>query len=337
MKLFKLKRAACIFLSFVFFISFIFTNPVPAKADSVDYVNIMHKISTARPNFPIRYNFSLKSDSDIFFDIRTNERTTVGLAIKNQSDEIAIKSDTLPSTDPNWKYDSGSGIYQNTHTMHLPAGNYILELNFETEVNFDLTVSLISPGAKLNYSKLTLTKGFTKQLKVTGGTIKSCTSNKPGVASVSKTGKITAKKTGTAKITVKLTNGKSLTCRVTVKSNAYSAKKIDISDIEYNTYTMKVYKASFDSKGNLIVNFTVVNNSYGKLASVPKFKITIKDSKKTVVASYKKTSYSVNVKSYSSKDYKVVIPKSSLKKSAAKIDLRNCTFTISGDNAYSTL
>ena len=29
------------------------------------------------------------------------------------------------------------------HTMHLPAGDYILEMNFETEVNYDLTVSRI--------------------------------------------------------------------------------------------------------------------------------------------------------------------------------------------------
>lgn len=36
--------------------------------------------------------------------------------------------------------------------MHLPAGDYILEMNFETEVNYDLTVSRISENTKLNYS-----------------------------------------------------------------------------------------------------------------------------------------------------------------------------------------
>lgn len=56
--------------------------------------------------------------------------------------------------------------------MHLPAGDYILEMNFETEVNYDLTVSRISENTKLNYSKLDLTKGFNKQLKAEGGTIK---------------------------------------------------------------------------------------------------------------------------------------------------------------------
>ena len=43
--------------------------------------------------------------------------------------------------------------------MHLTAGTFILELNFEGEVNYDLTISLIPDKAKLNYSKLMLASG----------------------------------------------------------------------------------------------------------------------------------------------------------------------------------
>ena len=339
MKKFQLKRAVCFFLALLIVFTSVITYPSSVKAaDEADsYINIMHKISTARPNFPIRYNFSLEKEADIYFDLRINERTTVGLTILNQSDEIPIQSDTLPTTDPNWKYNSDSGIYKNTHTMHIPAGNYILEMNFEEEVNYDLTVSRIPDEAKLNYSKVTITKGFTKQLKAVGSTIKSCKSSKKSVATVSKTGKITAKGTGTAKITVQLSNGKKLTCNVTVKSNKYIGKKLTISDISYNTYGMKAYSAVFDSKGNLVVKFVIANNSYGKLTTIPDFKITVKDSNKKVVVNYKKSSYGVSVKSYSEKSYTVTIPKSKLKKSADKIDLRNCKYTITGDNAYSAL
>ena len=105
----------------------------------------------------------------------------------------------------------------------------------------------------------------------------------------------------------------------------------------YNTYEMKTYSAAFDSKGNLVVKFVVANNSYGKLTKIPDFKITVKDSKKTVVASYKKSSYPISVNSYSEKSYTVVIPKSKLKTKASKIDLRNCSYSISGDSASSTL
>ena len=100
-------------------------------------------------------NISLNKESDIFFEIRTNERSTVGWSIKNQQDEISVLSDTLPSTDPNWVYNKSNGTYKNTHKMHLTAGTFILELNFEGEVNYDLTISLIPDKAKLNYSKLT--------------------------------------------------------------------------------------------------------------------------------------------------------------------------------------
>lgn len=336
MKKFSWKRVVCFLLSLLIVCSSVMLYPTDVKAAD-GYVNIMHKISTARPNFPIRYNFSLAKEADIYFDLRINERTTVGLTILTQKDEIPVKSDTLPSTDPKWQYNASNGIYQNTHTMHLPAGEYILEMNFEAEVNYDLSVSLISEVAKLNYSKVTITKGFTKQLKVNGGTIKSCSSSNKKVAIVTKSGKVTGKQTGTAKIKVKLTNGKTLTCNATVKANKYSAKKLTISDTTYNTYEMKTYSAAFDSKGNLVVKFVVANNSYGKLTKIPDFKITVKDSKKTVVASYKKSSYPISVNSYSEKSYTVVIPKSKLKTKASKIDLRNCSYSISGDSASSTL
>jgi hypothetical protein len=53
---------------------------------------------------------------------------------------------------------------------------------------------------------------------------------------------------------------------------------------------MKAYNTKFDSKGNLVVKFTVVNDSYGKINSIPKFKITVKNAKKKTVISYAKAS-----------------------------------------------
>ena len=76
---------------------------------------------------------------------------------------------------------------------------------------------------KLNKSKLTLKKGKTATLKVTitpsNATDKTVTfkSSKPSVASVTKSGKVTAKKKGSATITVTSKNNKKATCKVTVK------------------------------------------------------------------------------------------------------------------------
>lgn len=297
----------------------------------------MHKVSTARENYPIRYNFSLEKEADIYFELAINERTTVALTVKNQQDEIAIKTDTLPSVDPRWEYNKKNGTYNNKHTMHLPAGDYILEMNFETEVNYELNLSRVSEEAKLNYSKLNLTKGFSKQLKVSNAKIKSCSSNQPGIASVTKSGKVTAKKQGKAKIKVKLSNGKTLTCTVSVKPNKYTAKKIAVKDVVYNTSEMKAYNAAFDKKGNLVLKFKLVNNSYGKITNVSKFKVVVKDSAKKTVVSYTKRNYSASVESYSDKECTIKIPKSALKKNYKNIDLRTAKISITGNFASSSL
>ena len=73
-------------------------------------------------------------------------------------------------------------------------------------------------SAKLNKTKVSITKGNTYKLKVSGGKVKknSWKSSNKKVATVSQSGKVTAKKAGTAKITCKV-GTKKLTCKVTVK------------------------------------------------------------------------------------------------------------------------
>ena len=334
----KKRKIVSIVLTLCLLLSATCIYPDKTYAKSANsYVAIMHKVNTARENYPIRYNFSLEKEADIYFELTINERTTVALTVKNQRDEVAINSDTLPSADPRWQYNQKNGTYETRHTMHLPAGDYILEMNFETEVNYELNLSRVSEEAKLNYSKINLTKGFGKQLKVSNAKIKSCSSNQPGIASVTKSGKVTAKKQGKAKIKVKLSNGKTLTCTVSVKPNKYTAKKIAVKDVVYNTSEMKAYNAAFDEKGNLVLKFKLVNNSYGKITNVSKFKVVVKDSSKKTVASYTKNNYSTSVESYNDKECTVTIPKSALKKNYKNIDLRTAKISITGNFAASSL
>ena len=215
--------------------------------------------------------------------------------------------------------------------MHLTAGTFILELNFEGEVNYDLTISLIPDKAKLNYSKLTITKGFSKQLKADGGKIKSCNSSNQSIASVNNKGKIFAKKNGTTTISVQLTNGQKLLCRVKVVTNEFNKKQITLTSTLYNTYAMKAYNAHFDSKGNIVVKFKIVNNNYGKIDNIDNFNINIKNAKKTTMVSYTKSNYKVTVKGYGEKACTMTIPKSAFKVNKKQIDLRTAKFTISGD------
>jgi uncharacterized protein YjdB len=85
-----------------------------------------------------------------------------------------------------------------------------------------VTVNVPATKVTLNVTKKTLNKGKTYTLKATV-TPKDSTdtltwsSSNPKVVKVSKKGKITAVKKGTATITVKTTSGKKATCKVTVK------------------------------------------------------------------------------------------------------------------------
>lgn len=96
----------------------------------------------------------------------------------------------------------------------LKAGTTTITVsNSETETSFKLTVK----KPKLNKKSVTLAKGKSFKLKVTGQVGKATfkTSNKK-IASVTKSGVIKAKKKGKATVTVKV-NGISLKCKVKVK------------------------------------------------------------------------------------------------------------------------
>lgn len=78
---------------------------------------------------------------------------------------------------------------------------------------------------KLNSSRVTLNTGKSYALKINGTKVApTWKSGNPKIVSVNKSGRITAKKTGTAKITATL-GGKKFVCTVTVKKAAASSNK----------------------------------------------------------------------------------------------------------------
>lgn len=337
MKKTLLSKSLCTLLALTFVYVLLFSDLPNAKAANNNYVNIMHKVSTAAANSPILYNFSLNRKSDIYFIIKENECTGVTVSVKEPVHDTPIETIYLPASNPNWKYDKQTGIYTNTATSKLDAGNYILELSFEQDVNFDLSMNQMSQNPTLSKKSITITKGFRDTIKVNGGKIKSCSSNNKSIATVTDKGKITAKKNGTTKIKVKLTNGKTLTCKVTVVSNKFSAKKINVENTQFNTCAMKPYAASFDKKGNLVVKFKIVNNSYGQITKIPSFRILIKNSSKKTIVNYKDASYKVTIPSYKDKSCTVTIPKSKLAMKKNKVDLRTSKISITGDFADASL
>ena len=92
-------------------------------------------------------------------------------------------------------------------------------------------------AAKISKSSLTLTAGKSATLKVKNEKKKvTWKSSNKTVASVSKKGKVTAKKAGTATITASA-GGNTYTCKVTVKAKKVKVKKIKLNKSKYTVYT----------------------------------------------------------------------------------------------------
>ncbi len=107
-----------------------------------------------------------------------------------------------------------------------------------TTLFFFQPIGAKASAPKLNKTKITLLTKNTAVLKVTN-TRKNIrwNSSNPGVASVNRNGRVTAREQGTAKITAKI-GKKKLVCKVTVK-NYYTLKETYQS---LNRYLKKRYK-----------------------------------------------------------------------------------------------
>ncbi|OKZ69267.1 MAG: hypothetical protein BHV87_14825 [Clostridiales bacterium 36_14] len=93
--------------------------------------------------------------------MKTNERIGSTISVKDPTHDTPLKTVYLSTVSENMQYIKELGIYKNSAKINLDAGNYVLELQFENDTNFDFTMEQVSSGAKLNASKLTITKGFT--------------------------------------------------------------------------------------------------------------------------------------------------------------------------------
>ena len=193
------KKFLAIMLTFAMLCTILISGTTEIKAAD-KFVNIMHKVSTATAYSPINYNFTLSETAEIYFLIRTNERTGVTISIKEPDHDIPSSSIVLAATNPNWTYISSNGTYENAAKTKLKKGNYILKLTFENDINYDMSVNRLLSGGTLNKTKTTITKGFSDTLKVSGASIQSCSSSNKKIVTVNNKGKITAKKNGTATV-----------------------------------------------------------------------------------------------------------------------------------------
>lgn len=146
---------------------------------------------------------------------------------------------------------------------------------------------------KLSSTKVTLIKGESKTLKVTGTKSKvTWSSSKKSVATVSSKGKVTAKAKGTTTITAKV-GSKKLTCKVTVETPKISKKTLTLN--VKKTATLKVTGTTQKVKWSSSKTSVATVSSSGKVTAKKAGTATI-----TAKVGTKKYTCKVTVKSSSS-------------------------------------
>lgn len=349
------KKISSLVLALAVMFTTVFAAGVPVQAATVksfkkvsvadkdislkgETTTLADKYGTANAGEEIQIPFTLNQASPISILVAVKQPTATRTALYQGGSLVPEENGNNPCEYSASDYVDLSSVGVNGYGINdgwetdMPAGDYTYSCTFADSVDYEIVIGVAVEEAKISQEKATITKGFTKKLSVSGGKVSKWSSSKKSVATVDSKGKVTAKKKGNATITATLEDGTKLKCKITVKDNKYTGRKITTSDVALNAYGMDAYSASFDKKGNLVVKISIANNSYGRMTKIPGFKVTVKNQNGKKVGSYSKSSFKVNVGSYSQKTYTVTIKKSS-KLSAKKVDLRNSEITVDGGTA----
>lgn len=324
----KGKKFFSLLLAALICVTAVFSNGSVSKA--AEETLVADSAGSATANTERTYDFTVETNTDVYLDVFVPAVVNCRVALYDASTDKLYGQSTATTTD--WEYNAEYQAYWYYFTAKdLPAGDYTVNLMFDADTQYMFAVSAQKIEATLNKTKATITAGFTTTIKVDNSSEKATwSSSKKSVATVSSKGVVTGKKAGTATITAKVGDQK-LTCKITVKANTYSEKKLSASSIPNGGY-LQVYKASYASNGDLTLKCRFINHSAYQVTALKNMKITFKTSAGKTVGTYSTKSKSMSVPVGSTKDFTVTIKKSKLK--IKKADLRLGTYSTDGQFQY---
>lgn len=325
-----MKKIGAVSLAAVLAVSGITYTPVTTKAAEEN--TLVEEQGAATANTDVTYSFAVSDSNTVYVDLFVPEMVS-GMVSFYQNGTY-VDAITLTADSNSWMYVEAYGLYYHSRELTNPTpADWTVTLNFNTDTNYLFLVSQEKGSAVLNQNAVTITAGFTDKLSVSGatGTVTWESSNN-SVASVDSSGKISAKKAGSAKVTATTENGQVLTCTVSVKKNEYAETRVYASSIQYGDATVQIYKMSYDKKGNLVLKTSVLNNSGKVITGMKKLKFTIKTSTGKKIGTYTLKNKKFSLSSGSSKDFTFTIKKSAL--NIKKADLRTATYSPSGTYTY---
>lgn len=325
-----IKKTGAVLMAVLLAVSSITYNPAITKADAnTKLVSLVADSQTAQANTDMPYNFPVSDSGTVYVLLYVADMVKGMMSFYNN--DTYVDAVTLEDNDSTWKYDDEYGLYVKYLSFTKPvSADWKLVLNFDVETKYVLSISQEITPAVLSQNSITLTKGFSQKLSVSGaeGNI-IWTSSNNNVATVNSDGKVTAKKAGSAKVTATTEDGQELTCTVSVHKNEYNEMRIYASEVPYGNWIAQVYKMSYDSKGNLVLKTSILNNTGNRATEITKLSIKVKDASNKEIGTFKIKNKKMSLESGSaSKPFKFVIKKSDLKNK--KANLRTATYKPSG-------
>ena len=350
----KTSRVLAILLALALIVGMVpFSTKDVSAATDESYM--LEASGAATAGVPIEATFTMQSSGVAQFAIAVATQCNVTYSFRNSAGETVYGPKTFLESDSQW---SSTGSYPAfAFAVNVPQGTYTISVTFDVDQlayavlgQPDLTStptptpSSCAPASEplwlapsIDSKTLTITKGFKDQIKIlnAGGARITYKSSNAKVAAVNSKGKVTAKKKGTATITVKTSTGFTIPCKVIVKDNVYTVRKVAVSALPAGSFGVNVYKMSYDKKGNLVLKARMLNNRGYKAKYLKNFKITVKNDKGKKIGVYSAKKLTINLKSGKSKAYTFKIKKSKLKIKKTQ-DLRNASYPKSTGKYYYT-
>lgn len=224
----------------------------------------------------------------------TVEQTVVKLsktkAVVVKGKTIQLKATVTPKQSIKWSSENKkiATVNKNGKVTGKKGGTtkIIATAKDGTKATCKVTVATV----KLNASSMPLQVGTsTKALKVASKTVKkdkvkAWKSSDSSIASVSKSGKVTAKKTGKATLTVTMKSGAKATCKVTVQNEKVTTKKLTLSKKKATLTVKQSVKLSVKRNPISAKEKITWSSSNKKVATVSKSgKVTAKKAGKATI------------------------------------------------------
>lgn len=330
----RTKTLLCTFLCVVFFISLgMFGNAYAFAETTDDYTVILKEQSNSVKKEGDTYTFTIPKNTKSGVIFEAMSPVAFSFSVKEKS-----TGTTLPYSiaAKDWKETTNQAqakIYCCQEAFTTPSGDYVLTVTFPTDTLYQVIVytdNKETEPLQISKTKLTTVVGQSEKLTLTNaGSKVTWKSNKPAVAKVNKNGKVTGVKAGNAVITA-TSAGQKVTCKVKVQKNIFSITPANNKNTKKNTVTFCVYKASYNSAGDLVCKVRILNRTPFRIMKVEyTVNAILPRGKKFGTKSDKQ---SISIDSDTHKNLSITIPAKDLKKK--NVNLRDSVVTITNPVYY---